>query len=500
MQKKAEFILAIDQGTTGTRAAIVSDTGNLIATSYKEISQKYPMEGWVEQNPEEILKSVLHTTHKVVQDMNISFSDIRSIGITNQRETTVLWDKSTGETFGNAIVWQCNRSQEICDSIIQTGVEDRIRKITGLPLDPYFSASKISWIIDNYPNTRESIRNETLMFGTMDTWLIWKLTNGKVHITDTTNASRTLLFDINTLDWSDELLDIFDVPKFILPEVVPSSGDLAITSPEYFDGNKIPINAIVGDQQASLFGQFCWSFGDVKVTYGTGAFILVNTSKINIPSKNGLITTIAWNINGSVEYALEGSIFSAGSAITWLRDKLNLIQTSSDMDLLADRVQDNGGVYFVPAFNGLGAPHWNPYARASLHGMTIENTKSHIVRAVLESIAFQTNDIIQMIESDLNTKILKIVADGGVSKSDILLQFQSDITDINVHRTETLESTALGAAYLAGLAVKFWESSEELKARKKTSEIFNPNISDANRNDLQVNWEKAISRSMDWTK
>ena len=498
--QKSEFILAIDQGTTGTRAGIVSNSGNLIATAYQEISQKYPKEGWVEQNPEEIFNSVLQTIQKIIKDVDISFSDIKTIGITNQRETTVLWDNLTGETFGNAIVWQCNRTQEICDSISQTGVNDRIHQLTGLTLDPYFSASKISWVINNSPNARKSIKNKTLMFGTIDTWLVWKLTNGKYHITDTTNASRTLLFDINTLDWSDELLDIFSIPKFILPEVVPSSGSLAITSPDYFDGNQIPINSIIGDQQASLFGQFCWDSGDVKVTYGTGAFILVNTSKVNISSKNGLLTTVAWNINGSVEYALEGSVFSAGSAITWLRDKLNLIQSPAEMDLMASKVPDNGGVYFVPAFNGLGAPHWNSHARTSLQGITIENNKYHITRAVLESIAFQTNDIIQMMESDLNSKILKIVADGGVSQSDTLLQSQSDITGINVQRTETLESTTLGAAYLAGLATKFWDSAEELKDRKKTSQAFNSNISQARRKELIFSWNKAISRSLDWTK
>ena len=494
------YILTIDQGTTGTRSGLVDKNGILIGTAYQDISQKYPNDGWVEQDPEEIFNSVLHTTKKVLQDLNIDPSLIKSIGITNQRETTMLWDKVTGNTFGNAIGWQCTRTKDICDSIMELGVSEKVTQLTGLPIEPYFSATKISWIIDNTPGVKESIKNGSLAFGTMDTWLVWRLSSGRYHITDTTNASRTLLFDINRLHWSDELLKIFKIPKSILPSVVPSSGDLAIADPKYFQGNSIPITSIIGDQQSSLFGQFCWDYGDLKATYGTGAFLLMNTGKKIIRTKKGLLTTISWNINGQVEYALEGSVFSAGSAITWLKDKMKLIKTSKEIDILASKTHDNGGVYFVPAFTGLGAPHWNSSARATFQGITIENNNSHIARAILESIAFQCNDVVQLMSKETNRKIHNFVVDGGVSQSDILLQFQADITNIDIKRTETFESTALGAAYLSGLAVKFWNSMDELQIRKTPQKQFKPNMDKITRDNLIANWNKAVFRSYDWVK
>jgi len=496
--RKENYILTIDQGTTGTRAGIVDKNGEMISTAYQEISQTYPYEGWVEEDPEEIFYSVLHTIKDVLINLNIDISLIKSIGIANQRETTILWDKLTGKTFGNAIVWQCNRTKQICDAINESGLSKKIKEISGLPVDPYFSATKISWIINNVPGVQKSIANGTLAFGTVDSWLIWRLTNGKYHITDTTNASRTLLFDIKKLEWSEELLDIFQIPKSIMPSIVPSSGELAIADPKYFQGYSIPITGIIGDQQGSLFGQFCWEYGDLKNTYGTGAFMLVNTGSDLVYSSNGLLSTIAWNFNGKVVYALEGSVFSAGAAITWLKDKIELIKKSDQIDILANKVLDNGGVYFVPAFSGLGSPYWNSGARASFHGITLENSNAHFARAVLESIAFQCNEIVKIMSKEMDHPIFEFVADGGVSQSDILLQFQSDISNVIVKRTGTLESTALGAAYLAGLGINFWKTTDELKNSRKPKKHFKSNMNNAIREKLINKWHKAVLRSSDW--
>ena len=455
--KKPEYILSIDQGTTGTRAGIVNQDGKLVASRYQEIKQFYPKPGWVEQDPIEIFESVSNTVGKLLDECKIQFSSITSVGITNQRETIIAWDKTTGKPVYNAIVWQCRRTTNYCNLLIDKGLSQTIKNTTGLTIDPYFSATKISWILENVPGARTLADNGSLAFGTVDSWLVWNLSHGSSHIIDITNASRTMLFDINKLEWSDELLNIMNIPESMLPEVVPSSGELANVS-FGLNNPSLPLTGIAGDQQSALFGQGCFEPGMVKVTYGTGAFLLINTGTELISTGKELLTTIGWSLNGHVSYALEGAVFSAGSTIQWLRDQIKIINNSSEVEDLALSVEDNGGVFFVPAFSGLGSPYWDPEARATIQGITGGSNRGHIARAAIESIAYQCDDVINLMLTQSNISLKEFKADGGASVNNTLMQFQSDISNFNIQRSSTSESTLLGAAYLSGIGSGFWLS------------------------------------------
>lgn len=491
------FILALDQGTTSSRAILFDHSGKNRATTQKDFKQIFPQPGWVEHDPEDIWESQIQSALNIAKQINIEFKDIAAIGITNQRETTLVWDRETGKPIYNAIVWQDRRTSKFCDSLKQKGHLDSIKKKTGLIIDAYFSATKLKWILDHVKGAREKAKEGKLSFGTVDTWLIWKLTKGKTYVTDVSNASRTMLFNIKTLEWDSDLLEMFDIPLNILPEVKESSEVYGVTDQSVF-GVEIPIAGIAGDQQAALFGQLCTEKGMVKNTYGTGCFLLMNTGNKPVYSNNNLLTTIAWKINGKTSYALEGSVFVGGAVVQWIRDGLNLIKDAKEIEEMANEVEDNGGVYFVPALTGLGAPYWDSYARGTIIGITRGTTKSHIARAALEGIAFQVYDIVKSMEADANAKGTELRVDGGATANNLLLQFQADIFKFNVVRPNFLETTALGAAYLAGLAVGYWNTIEELKNQWSIDKIFKPDLEESKVNSLIKQWHKAVSRSKNW--
>ena len=491
------FILALDQGTTSSRAILFDHSGKNRATAQKDFKQIFPQPGWVEHDPDDIWESQIQSALNIAKQINIEFKYIAAIGITNQRETTLVWDRETGKPIYNAIVWQDRRTSKFCDSLKQKGHLDSIKKKTGLIIDAYFSATKLKWILDHVEGAREKAKSGKLCFGTVDTWLIWKLTKGKTFVTDVSNASRTMLFNIKTLEWDSELLEMFDIPLNILPEVKESSEVYGVTDKSVF-GVEIPIAGIAGDQQAALFGQLCTEKGMVKNTYGTGCFLLMNTGNKPVYSNNNLLTTIAWKINGKTSYALEGSVFVGGAVVQWIRDGLNLINDAKEIEDLANEVEDNGGVYFVPALTGLGAPYWDSYARGTIIGITRGTTKSHIARASLEGIAFQVYDIVKSMEADANAKGTELRVDGGATANNLLLQFQADIFKFNVVRPNFLETTALGAAYLAGLAVGYWNTIEELKNQWSIDKIFKPDLEESKVNTLIKQWHKAVSRSKNW--
>lgn len=495
-----KYIIALDQGTTSSRAIIFDKEQNILEISQKELNQIYPKEGWVEHNPLEIWASQYGVLQEVIAKTNISPKDIEALGITNQRETTIIWDKNTGEPIYNAIVWQCRRTASIIDELKNDkDFEDYIKENTGLLLDAYFSATKIKWILDNVSGAKKKAEKGELLFGTVDTWLVWKFTNGKVHITDYTNASRTMLYNIKELRWDENILKKLGIPRSMLPEVKNSSEIYGYTNLGG-EGAMVPIAGIAGDQQAALFGQASFTEGSAKNTYGTGCFLLMNTGEKIVRSKNGLLTTIAIGIDGKIEYALEGSIFVGGAIIQWIRDELGLISDASDTEYFARKVKDSGGVYIVPAFTGLGAPYWDMYARGSIFGLTRGTNKNHIIRAALDSIAYQTKDLITAMEEDAECKIRSLKVDGGASENELLMQIQADISEIEVLKPVVTETTALGAAYLAGLAVGFWKSKDEISKKWSISKCYKPNLQKEKIDILYNGWKKAINRSMGWSK
>lgn len=495
----SKYIMAFDAGTTSNRCIIFDKKGQIVSKAAKEFTQYFPKPGWVEHDADEIWSTQLGVAVEAMNKIGISANDIEAIGITNQRETTVVWDKNTGETVYNAIVWQCRRTSSYCDTLKEKGLVDVFRKKTGLVIDAYFSGTKLKWILDNVDGAREKAENGDLLFGTIDTWLIWKLTKGKIHVTDYSNASRTLLFNINTLEWDDEILEELNIPKCMLPKVCPSSMVYGETDPSFFGGS-IKVAGAAGDQQAALFGQTCFNKGEVKNTYGTGCFMLMNTGEKPVFSKNGLVTTIAWGLDGKVNYALEGSIFVAGASIQWLRDEMRLIDSAEDSEYMANKVKDTNGCYVVPAFTGLGAPHWDQYARGTIVGITRGVNKYHIIRATLESIAYQTNDVLQAMKSDSSMDIDSLKVDGGASANDTLMQIQSDIIKAPVLRPVCVESTARGAAYLAGLAVSYWNSKEDVIKNSQIDKLFKPEIADDVREEKINGWNKAVKYSFGWAK
>lgn len=490
----SKYILALDQGTTSSRAILFNKKGEIHASEQQEFTQIYPQAGWVEHNALEIWNSVLSVAKAIIKKNKIRPEDICGIGITNQRETTVIWDKNTGQPIHNAIVWQDRRTAKICDDLKAKGLSKYIRKNTGLVIDAYFSGTKVKWLLENVPGAKKKAAKGDLLFGTIDSWLVWNLSDGLLHITDYSNASRTMLFNIKSLDWDNKILKQLGIPRNILPEVVPSSSVYGTTN---LFGSEIPIAGIAGDQQAALFGQRCFQPGMAKNTYGTGCFLLMNTGKAPIESKSGLLTTIAWGIGGKVEYALEGSVFIAGAAIQWLRDGLKIIDEAPDSEYHAMKVSNTDGVYVVPAFAGLGAPYWDMYARGGILGLTRGTTKSHLIRATLESLAYQTRDVLEAMESDSNIKLRKLKVDGGASANNLLMQFQADILGKKVERPKIIETTALGAAYLAGLATKFWKKSE-LVSGIKPETTFEPIMKINERKKLYAGWKKAVSRVGNW--
>ena len=492
------YILSLDQGTTSSRALLFNKKGEPIGCEQREFSQIFKNDGWVEQDPVEIFQTQLQVCQDVIKNAGVSASEIEGIGITNQRETTVLWDKNTGEPVYNAIVWQCRRTAPLCDEYIAKGLEKFFLNKTGLLIDPYFSATKIKWILENVEGVRERAENGEILFGTIDSWLIWNLTGGKVHCTDYSNASRTMLFNIHTLEWDKEIIGLLDIPECILPKVTSSSGVMGVCKKHIF-GDEIAITGCAGDQQAALFGQCCFSKGDVKNTYGTGGFLLMNTGDKPVTSQNGLLTTIAWGIDDKISYALEGSVFVSGALIKWLRDELELISTAAETEDIAFSVDDTNGVYIVPAFVGLGAPYWDPTARGIITGLTRGANRRHIVRAALEAMAYQTLDVLNAMEADtgaLNT----IKVDGGASQNNFLMQFQADILGRTIVRPVNVESTAIGAAFLAGLGCGFWKSMDEIKSIASNFTEFAPSMSDDKKHELITGWKKAVSRSLKWSE
>jgi glycerol kinase len=492
-----KYILTLDQGTTSSRAILFDENGKIASLAQKEFTQFYPKPGWVEHDPMEIWSSQASVITEAILKENLKATEIAAIGITNQRETTIVWDKKTGQPVYHAIVWQDRRTSERCDMLKQKGVDKIIREKTGLVLDAYFSATKVQWILENVEGAREKAQQGQLAFGTVDSWLIWNLTQGKLHITDVTNASRTMLFNINTLEWDEELLDIFQIPKAILPEVKSSSEIYGETSGQLL-GTKVPVAGIAGDQQAALFGHICVKPGMVKNTYGTGCFMLMNVGDKPVLSKNNLITTIAWKIGDKVQYAFEGSIFIAGAVVQWLRDELKIISSAAEIESLASEVADSGGVYMVPAFAGLGAPYWNQYARGTIFGITRGTNRSHFCRAALEGIAFQVMEVLKAMESDSGIEIKELRVDGGATQNNLLLQFQADILKASVVRPEVTEVTAIGAAYLAGLAVGFWDNIEQLQKQWQINRRFEPDTD--SKEDLIKGWYRAINAVNEWTK
>jgi glycerol kinase len=489
------FVLALDQGTTSSRALVFDHSGAVRGMAQREFRQIYPQPGWVEHDPTEIWATQSALMHEALVKAGISGCDVAAIGITNQRETTVLWERATGRPLANAIVWQDRRTSPDCDALRAAGHEATITAKTGLVLDAYFSATKLKWLLDHVPDARARASRGELAFGTIDTWLVWKLTNGAVHVTDASNASRTLLYDIHECAWDEELLALFDIPREVLPRVVSSSGVVAMTT---LGEASVPIAGIAGDQQAALFGQACDRPGLAKNTYGTGCFLLLNTGAHAVPSRNRLLTTVAWELGGARTYALEGSVFIGGAAVQWLRDGLKLIRTAADVEALAATERDNGGVYMVPAFAGLGAPHWDAYARGAILGLTRGSTGGHLARAVLESIAFQSADVLRAMEKDAGVTLTELRADGGATVNELLMQFQTDLLGVPVVRPEVLETTALGAAYLAGLAVGFWKDAEEIRANWRVARRFEPRMSRDEAAALRAGWEKAVGRAKGW--
>ena len=492
----SKYVLALDQGTTSSRAILFDKNGNAIASAQKEFKQYFPKPGWVEHDPMEIWNSQLEVARQVLNENKVSSKDIAAIGITNQRETTVVWERATGKPIYNAIVWQDRRTASICDKLKKKGLEKDFAKRTGLVVDAYFSGTKVQWILDNVKGARQQAEKGELAFGTVDSWLVWNLTGGKAHITDYSNASRTLLFNIVDLKWDKTLLKALDVPASVLPEVKNSSELYAQTEASLF-GGAIPIAGMAGDQQAALFGQACFQPGMAKNTYGTGCFMLMNTGEKFVQSKKGLLTTIAWGIDGKVEYALEGSIFIAGAAIQWLRDGLKLIDESPDSEYFAMKVPDTAGVVIVPAFAGLGAPYWDMYARGAIFGLTRGTTKEHIIRATLDSLAYQTKDVLDAMQADSKIELKALRVDGGACANDLLMQFQADILGVDVQRPKVIETTALGAAYLAGIAVGFYKKSD-ISKNWLVDRSFNPNMPNGKRSKLYKKWQKAIERTMKW--
>lgn len=493
----AQYLLALDQGTTSSRAILFDDQQNIVGISQKEFTQHYPRQGWVEQDPMEIYSSQYGVMMEVIAKSGVEVRDIRGIGITNQRETTIIWDAKTGRPVYPAIVWQCRRTADMVDRLKEQGLGDYIRETTGLVPDAYFSATKIAWILDRVPDGRQRAKAGELLFGTVDSWLIWKLTGGAVHVTDYTNASRTMLFDIHTLEWDDRLLEIFDVPREMLPQVHNSSEIYGYTT---IQGESIPIAGIAGDQQAALFGQCCFEAGQAKNTYGTGCFLLMNTGDKPCMSQNGLITTIAIGLNGQVQYALEGSVFIGGAVIQWLRDEMRFITESKDAEYYAQKVENTGGVYLVPAFTGLGAPHWDMYARGCLIGLTRGTRREHIIRAAQESIAYQSYDLVKAMEKDTGSELSELKVDGGASRDAFLMQFQADILGCEVHRPMIRETTALGAAYLAGMAVGIWKDQEEIRRLWNCDVTFRSKMEEEEREKLLHGWHKAVGRSLNWSE
>lgn len=493
-----KYILSFDAGTTSSRAIIFNKKGQIINVAQKEFQQIYPKAGWVEHDPMEIWASQSGVAREVLEMSVIRPDQIVGIGITNQRETTLVWDKNTGKPVYNAIVWQCRRTASYCERLKEKGWIDKIRDKTGLVLDAYFSATKIAWILDNVEGAREKAERGDLLFGTVDTWLVWNLTRGKVHVTDYSNASRTMLFNIEDLKWDDEILEALNIPKSMMPEVKDSSCIYGYTDEHTYGGARIPIAGIAGDQQAALFGQNCFKPGMVKNTYGTGCFVLMNTGQEMIRSKNGLLTTIAWGIDGKVSYALEGSVFIAGAAIQWLRDELRLVYDSPQSEYYANKIEDTDGVVVVPAFTGLGAPYWDMYARGGIFGLTRGTKREHLVRATLESLAYQSKDVIEAMQEDAKIPLAYLRVDGGASANNFLMQFQADMLNTEVHRPRTLETTSLGAAYLAGLAVGYWKDLDEISEDFSIDRTFKPQMSQEKRDKNYKYWKKAIERAMDW--
>ena len=493
------YIMSLDSGTTSNRCILFDHSGSICSVAQKEFTQIFPQPGWVEHDADEIFSTQLEVAKQALANVGATAADIAAIGITNQRETTVVWNKFTGKPIHNAIVWQCRRTAAYCDALREEGLVDTVREKTGLVIDPYFSGTKIRWILENVPGAREQAENGELLFGTVETWLIWKLTKGRIHVTDYSNASRTMLFNINTLQWDDEILTKLEIPASMLPQPKPSSCVYGSTAAEFF-GAPIPIAGAAGDQQAALFGQTCFEPGASKCTYGTGAFLLMNTGSKPILSRNGLVTTIAWGIDEEVTYALEGSIFIAGAAIQWLRDELRFIESAADSEYMAQKVRDTNGCYVVPAFTGLGAPYWDAYARGAIIGLTRGVNKYHIVRATLDSMTYQTNDVLSAMEADSGIKLAALKVDGGASANNYLVQTQSDISGAPVLRPQCVETTAMGAAYLAGLAVGYWNDLEEIRRNWAVDRNFSPKISPEEREKRLRGWKKAVRCTMDWAK
>ena len=495
----SKYIMSFDAGTTSNRCILFDRQGNICSSAQKEFTQIFPQPGWVEHDAREIWATQLGVAVEAMGKIGATAADIAGIGITNQRETTIVWDKNTGEPVYNAIVWQCRRTSSFCDQLKAQGQTENIRSRTGLVVDAYFSGTKIKWILDNVPGTRERAEKGELLFGTVETWLIWKLTGGRVHVTDYSNASRTMLFNINTLEWDEEILAMLDIPRSILPKAMPSSCVYGETEANFF-GAPIPIAGAAGDQQAALFGQTCFEPGQAKNTYGTGCFLLMNTGEKPVFSQNGLVTTIAWGLDGKVNYALEGSIFVAGAAIQWLRDEMRLIESSSDSEYHASKVKDTNGCYVVPAFTGLGAPYWDQYARGAIVGLTRGVNKNHIIRATLESIAYQVNDVLEAMNADSGIALTSLKVDGGASSNNLLMQMQADFLQCTVNRPLCVETTALGAAYLAGLAVGYWSGKGDVLRNWAADRAFAPAISHAERDQKVQGWKNAVNRSFGWAK
>ena len=493
----AQYIMALDAGTTSNRCILFDQEGRVRAAAQKEFPQIFPRPGWVEHDAREIWATQLGVAVEAMGKIGATAADITAIGITNQRETTVVWDRATGEPVYNAIVWQCRRTSAYCDELKARGYAEAIRRKTGLVVDAYFSGPKIRWILDNVPGARRRAEAGELLFGTVETWLIWLLTGGRVHVTDYSNASRTMLFNINTLDWDEELLDLMDIPRSMLPTPVPSSQVYGETDPGFF-GRSIPIAGAAGDQQAALFGQACFTPGQAKNTYGTGCFLLMNTGDKPVFSSSGLVTTVAWGLGSRVSYALEGSIFVAGAAIQWLRDEMRLIDSAADSEYHAGKVDDTAGCYVVPAFTGLGAPYWDQYARGAIVGLTRGVNKNHIIRATLESIAYQVSDVLEAMRADSGIALTSLKVDGGASSNNVLMQLQADILQVTVHRPVCVETTALGAAYLAGLAVGYWSSQEEIARNWAVDRTFLPAITTQERDKKLQGWKRAVTRAFDW--
>ncbi len=495
----AKYVMALDAGTTSNRCILFNEKGEMCSVAQKEFTQYFPKPGWVEHDADEIWATQYEVAKQAMDNIGATAADIASIGITNQRETTIVWDKATGEPVYHAIVWQCRRTSEYCDSLKEKGLVDKIREKTGLVIDAYFSGTKIRWILENVPGVRARAEAGELLFGTVETWLIWKLTKGKAHVTDYSNASRTLLFNINTLQWDDEILAELNIPKCMLPEVKPSSCVYGEADPSLF-GGPIPIGGAAGDQQAALFGQTCYKAGEAKNTYGTGAFLLMNIGDKPIFSKNGLVTTIAWGLDGKVEYALEGSVFVAGASIQWLRDQLKVVDSAPDSEYMATRVKDTNGCYVVPAFTGLGAPYWDQYARGVIVGLTRGCNKNHIIRATVESLAYQVNDLLQAMKADSGIELAALNVDGGACANNFLMQTQADISNVPVNRPSCVETTAMGAAYLAGIAVGYWKDKEDVIANTSLDRTFTPAISAEEREARVKGWKKAVKCSFGWAK